>query len=197
MKKLLTIILFLMLTACGKYVLVQAGIQRVGDYTLKLDRSWNKSPKLPGFLKGTEVWTVDGIELNSVILFPLIGQDKTLFKNRNKSDPYPKYDHAMLPTEVQEWVIASITKFIGEGRVLVETKNLKPANIDGNPGFVFDMNHKTRNNIEYSGKVLSWSSDQGVYLIYFSAVSNHYYDELLPGFNQMLASLRYYPLVVR
>lgn len=189
MKKTLLVVLLSLLGGCVQYTLVPAGQQLVGNYAFSVGQSWNRVPSSNWLPKGTELWTVDGVALNSLMIWPALADGDTLFKS-NKKNPYATYRSDMLPTDVQTWVEASLTKSLGEGAAIVQSSNLKPVSISGKTAFQFDLGYETQRNIRYEGKVLVIpAAEGGIGIVLYRAVGIHYYEQLLPEYESLVSTI--------
>lgn len=135
---------------------------------------WNRSSQRP--TRRSEVWTKDGTQLDELDFFAAIPKGKPLFKESDKKKaPLPKFDPAMLPTDIVEWFENSAQIVLGGA--LFEVTEVRPAKLAGFDGVHFAYSYSTQgDNLERRGEVRAAVIAGKLYLINFDAAKIHYFD---------------------
>ena len=173
--------------------LIEAGeVRKVAksDLAITAAGEWNRSSHRP--TSRSEVWTRDGLGLGELDFFA-IPQGKPLFRERDKKkDPLPRFDPAMLPTDIVEWFENSAR--IITGGALFETFDVRPARLAGHPGVEFGYSYASQSdNLERRGLARAAVVGGKLYLITFDAPKLHYFDAGVSDVRAMMDSARLVP----
>ena len=171
---------FLVLSTPWK--LVQAGEARKvgkGDLQVTAVGNWNRSTQRP--TGESESWTQNGSGLDDLGFFVAVKKGEALFRQRDKKkDPLPKFDPAMLPTDIAEWFENSAR--IALTSAVFEVTAVRPARLAGADGIEMDFAYATEgDNLERKGVARAAVIGQRLYVISFDAPKIHYFDEGLPA----------------
>ncbi|TMM48736.1 hypothetical protein [Qipengyuania marisflavi] len=169
--------------------LVEKGEERkvAGRMYVTPTEDWNRSTIRP--VSRSEVWTRDGRELNDLDFFMGIKDGKPLFRETHrKRAPLPKFDPAMLPTDIVEWY--QDTANIVLGGSLFAITEVKPARLAGYDGVHFAFSYTGSDNVERKGEVRAAIIDSRLYLISFDAPSLYYFDRNIGGVRVLMDSAR-------
>ena len=171
--------------------LVDAGHSReVADSKLSVTApgDWNRSTQKPN--KRTEVWTKDGTQLDELDFFVAIPKGKPLFKEQHKKRaPLPKFDPAMLPTDIVEWFGNSAQIVLGGA--LFQVTDVRPAKLAGVDGVHFAYSYASEgDNLERRGEVRAATIGGKLYLINFDAAKIHYFDAHIAEVRAIMDSAR-------
>jgi len=182
----------LMLNACmPQYILVSPGPQQAGAISVNTNTAWNKAPSAhASHIEGT-VWTADGMLLDRLIFFSGIEDGKSLFKGRSSKEPLAVYRNDMLPHEIMELVVDSLTKFMGSSSAVIEAGGLAPKMYGETQGFSFDLAYTDANGLSSKGMVGAAIKDEKLYLILFSATELHYYNKYVTEVESIMSSARF------
>ena len=158
----------------------QLAVTAVGDWNRAIQRQTGES----------ENWTQNGTGLDDLGFYVGIKKGEALFRQRNKKkDPLPKFDPAMLPTDIVEWFENSAR--IALTSAVFEVGAVRPAQLAGHPGVEMDFAYATEgDNLERKGTARAAVIGQRLYLITFDAPKLHYYDEGLPSALAVMNSAR-------
>ena len=149
---------------------------------------WNRATQRP--TKRSEVWTKDGQKLNDLGFYMAIRKGEPLFKETNKKrNPLPKFDPAMLPTDVVEWF--EDTANIVLGGSLFAIGEVRPATLAGYPGGHFEYSYTAGDNLERKGEVRFAVIDERLYMITFDAPALHYFEHDIAEVRRMMDSARF------
>ena len=189
MKHLFIILaLSLTLSACTSFSLIHSGPQRVGDMQVSPVSQWNKAPFKLG--PKTEVWTRDGLNLNSLIFIYGIESGQPLFKVNNRELPMPAYRSDMLPNELAELVETSIRNMRG-GKPDVKSSGLRPVTIANQTAFRFNINYTDNGGLAKAGDVVALQKNDQIYIIIFDAAALHYRQKELNEIDALFDSMAF------
>ncbi len=155
------------------------------------DSSWNRAPRaLSGFLpKGGQMWTRDGLLLDRLIILPGINNGGTLFKSNDDSIVYPDYRSGMLPNEIAELTIGSLTVFFGQ-QALVESSRLRPTRIGQQSAAMFDFRVNSSDGPTLQGRALAFVVEGQLQLIMYMATEIHYFERNWAAAESLFDSVR-------
>jgi hypothetical protein len=161
--------------------LIKAGdVRKVGKGPLRVTAvgEWNRLNQQD--LRRNESWTQHGTGLDDLSFYAAIEKGKTLFRQRDKKKaPLPKYDPAMLPTDIAEWFENSARIVLGGS--LFEVTAVRPARLAGYEGVEMDFSYATEgDNLERRGTARAATINGKLYIISFDAPKLHYYEAGLP-----------------
>ncbi|QGN55317.1 hypothetical protein [Novosphingobium sp. Gsoil 351] len=139
---------------------------------------WNRSTNSD--LKRNESWTQNGTGLDDLSFYGGIAKGKALFRQRDKKkDPLPKFDPAMLPTDIAEWFENSAR--IALASAVFEVGAVRPATLAGAAGIEMDYAYATEgDNLERQGVARAAVVGGKLYVISFDAPKIHYFKAGLP-----------------
>ena len=171
--------------------LVRAGEERkVGSDELRVTAvgDWNRSTRSE--LKRNESWTQHGTGLDDLAFYGAVAKGKPLFRQRDKKkDPLPKFDPAMLPTDIAEWFENSAR--IALNSAVFEVGAVRPAMLAGASGIEMDYTYATEgDNLERQGTARAAVIGGKLYMISFDAPKIHYYHAGLPTALAIMNSAR-------
>ena len=161
--------------------LVRAGeARKVGKSDLQVTAvgDWNRATERQ--TKESENWTQNGIGLDDLGFYAAVKKGEALFHQRDKKkDPLPKFDPAMLPTDIAEWFENSAR--IALGSAVFEVGAVRPAKLAGADGVEMDFSYATEgDNLERKGTARAAVIGGKLYMISFDAPKIHYYEAGLP-----------------
>jgi hypothetical protein len=177
--------------ASSPWRLVEAGRTRtVAKSALAVTPAgdWNRSTRRP--TKRAEVWTRDGTGLDELDFFAAIPKGKPLFREQHKKKaPLPKFDPAMLPTDIVEWFENSARIVLGGA--LFTISEVRPAKLAGADGVHFAYSYASEgDNLERRGEVRAAVIGGKLYLINFDAAKIHYFDAHIGEVRALMDSAR-------
>ena len=165
-------------------------VRKVGKSNLAVTAigDWNRSTQRR--TGESENWTQHGTGLDDLGFYMGIKKGEALFRQRDKKkDPLPKFDPAMLPTDIVEWFENSAR--IALTSAVFEVGAVRPAQLAGHPGVEMDFTYATEgDNLERKGTARAAVIGQRLYLITYDAPKIHYYDAGLPTALAVMNSAR-------
>jgi len=166
----------LAVAACEPYKVVATGAQSIGpDMTVSKTKAWVQilpphAPKGPD-----QVWTLDGLGLNALMIYGGVKDGQTLLKVQGeKKEQPPAFTSGMDGLELQELVGATISRALAGG-VAVEPLSLTPATFMGAPGFATEFAFPNTDGLDMRGYAEGANIDGKLYLLLFVAPRIHYY----------------------
>lgn len=161
--------------------LVRAGeTRKVGKDEMQVTAvgDWNRSTQSE--LRRNESWTQNGTGLDDLSFYGGIEKGKPLLRQRDKKkDPLPKFDPAMLPTDIAEWFESSAR--IALNSAVFEVGTVRPATLAGARGIEIDFTYASEgDNLERRGTARAAVIAGKLYIISFDAPKIYYYDAGLP-----------------
>ena len=165
------------LVLSNPWKIVRGGdVRKVGksDLAVTAVGDWNRATQRQ--TGESENWTQNGTGLDDLGFYVGIKKGEALFRQRDKKkDPLPKFDPAMLPTDIVEWFENSAR--IALTSAVFEVGAVRPAQLAGHPGVEMDFSYATEgDNLERKGTARAAVIGQRLYLITYDAPKIHYYD---------------------
>jgi hypothetical protein len=157
---------------------VEPGAQPIGDgMTVSKTKAWVQivqpyAPKGPD-----QVWTLDGIGLNALMLYGGAKDGDILIKVKgdDKVQP-PKFASGMDGLELQELIGTTVSRALAGG-IAVDMLSLTPATFMGAPGFATEFAFPTTDGLEMRGYASGANIGGDLYLLIFVAPRIHYYEK--------------------
>lgn len=195
MRKFVLVIALALAGCAVPYTLVPPQRQPVGDVlSVEPGAAWNRvgSPEYDGKV---EVWTLDGPVLNTLVFVLGVPDGEPVFRRRgapgasaNEEEKPPLFRHTMTGIEIQELIKDTVSRTLQTP--MAEAGNLRPATLDGVPGFRFETRVVGRDEVERSGSAVFAVKDGKLYLVWFQGARLHYYQRHLPEYERVVASVR-------
>jgi hypothetical protein len=178
------VLLCLSLSACGGISLVDGGKPvSVGD-GVQVDPQirWTKLPVDSGTL-----WTVDGMGLNELRFLFDVRPDRPLMRvPRFSASDLPQYKKDMLPDDVMELTISTLTK---GGYQQVRGTNLRPGTFGTAKGFRFDLDF-VADGLIMKGTAMARQHAGHLDLILFVAPTEYYFGRDTALVEKLFASVQ-------
>jgi hypothetical protein len=149
---------------------------------------WNRSSSR--FSKKGESWSFDGPILNNIDFLGGIASGEPIAKERNKKDkPLPKFNSAMLPTDVAQMYEQTARILTGSPDFAVES--MEPASFAGHQGFRFTFRFtKPDEEITRKGEARGAIVGGRLYLIAYVATALHYFEAHLAAAESVMDSAK-------
>lgn len=182
--------------AAAPYTLVPVERQVVGGgLSIEPGSAWNRVNHV--LYEGKlDVWTLDGMTLNSLMFFhgvadgePILKPRRVLAGGADKEEKPPVFRSAMTPLEIQELFEDTLARIYQTP--IVEARHLKPATLAGEGAFRFETRVVGRDEVERQGTAVGAVRGGKLYLLWFQGAKLHYYDRYLPEFERIVASARF------
>ena len=175
----------------NRYSLVRPGEREVAR-TMAVTPTipWNRQPRSVNDIGREETWTRHGLTLDGLSFVGGLEQGRPLVRWQRRSDQrqVPVFRADMSPPEIAS-MIESFYR-IRAGSLQFQMTGLQPRTFLGHPGFQFDYDHLGGNELSRRGRVVGAVIGQRLYLILFDAPRDHYFDELIPEVERIVASAR-------
>ncbi len=190
MRSLLLALALLMLAACASSggVLQHAGVVDVYDMQITTDLNW---ARIKDPLQHEEIWTIDGMALNSLSIFSGIADGQHVFmlgRERSSHRDGPWFHSGMRADEIRDVVIAAM---IRQGMVNVASQNLRPQRFGTVDGLRFEFTAVSNAGLIYKGKVAAAQRDGKLDLLLWKAPAEYYHDRDAASIDRMLDGLRF------
>lgn len=153
-------------------------------------RDWNELTERPG--KHTEIWTLDGDQLNSVTFFVGIGPGETLLRERSKKrEPLPKFRANMLLAELPELLEGTYraAKQIGTFTLT----GSKPEHFLGRDGVRFTYDFIDSDDLPRQGEASAAVIDGKLYIAAFEAPRLHFFTRTITDYRALIETARIEP----
>ncbi len=176
--------------AAAQWRMVEGGKPRAvvsGAMTVTAPADWNRSTNRP--TKRTEIWTKDGTSLGELDFWLGVKKGEPLFKETSKKKaPLPKFDPAMLPTDLAEFFEDTARTVLGGS--LFEVTHVTPAMLAGHNGVEFEYRYTGGDELARRGLVRGAIVGDRLYLINWDAPRLHYYEEHIDEVRAIMDSAR-------
>ena len=145
-------------------------------------RDWNRLGFSPG--KKTEIWTLDGEDLNDVTFFAGIEPGQPLVREVSKKrKPLPKFTKETLLVEVPE--LLEGTYRASKDIATFAMSDAKPDRFLGHDGIRFTYDYVDDDELPRRGEARATLINGLLYMATFSAPRLHYYDRTLEDFHAL------------
>jgi hypothetical protein len=156
--------------------------------TVTLGRMWSDvSAVTPVRSKRVRVLSIDGAQLNTLILTDGLAPGDQIFRPASREQPTPTVRAGMSATERMEFVVDNVAVM---GYQRVESAKPRPAKFGEAPALRFDLTAATSAGLEIQGSALVAESGGKLYVILYLAPTEHYYQAGLPEIEAIMASAR-------
>ncbi|MCZ7565019.1 MAG: hypothetical protein M5U08_15585 [Burkholderiales bacterium] len=179
-----------LVAGCAAYTLVAPQRQNVADViSVEPGMKWNKMSQ-SAYEGHVEVWTLDGLTLNTLVFFTGVPDGEPLFvprfADKARMEKPPVFRSTMNPLEIQELLHATVARFFRT--TLAEERNLRAVSIAGGRGFRFETRVVGRDEVERAGVFVGTVAGGKLYGAWFQGARLHYFERYLPEFERIVAS---------
>ena len=151
-------------------------------------RDWNRLDAKPG--KHTEVWTLDGDQLNEVTFYGGIEPGAPLLKERNKKRaPLPKFTATTLLVELPELLEGTYRAYKQIGGFSLTGS--QPGRFLGRDGVHFTYEYTDKDELPRKGEARAVLMDKKLYMVTFDAPRLHFFDRTLADFRSLADSAKF------
>ncbi len=178
-----------LLPGCATYRLVAPEPAAVGDGSLTVTptRAWNAMP-MYGAPEWEDGWTRNGPLLDSVQFITGMPEGKALVKQRRKADQQAMAFRAdMTPTDLVSLIEST---YRVRGVTVFTVESVAPEPFLGGTGLKLRYAYAPDDGISRKGSAVMRVIDAKLYLMKLDGVSSHYFDAVLPEFEELVASAR-------
>ena len=179
----------LLLAACGapRQVLIDgtSSVTLAGTLRVQPQIAWTRRPEESGI----EVWTVEGEALNKLEFLQGASRGDPLALSPPDVELQGElagYDPEMTALEVHDLYRATLSRF---GFSRIETRDVRPWQAAGQPGFRFEFSHEADDGLKRQGIAVGFFDDRELWLIVYTAASVHYYEKYRPQVEALLSSM--------
>lgn len=188
LKWLLPIALALLLTACasGGGRLQTKGAATAFDMTLTSSLDWARIKS-----RRNELWTIDGIALNRLIIFSKVKPGEHVFqrvRERRSRPDGPWYRAGMRLDELQKLVADG---FVDQQWVGIQTKNLRPHTFGSVEGIRFDVEMTNPDGLIYKGTAAVAERNKFLNVLVWVAPKEYYHGRDVAAVESMLDGMRF------
>lgn len=150
--------------------------------TVTPSRDWNRLAYAPG--KNTELWTLDGEDLNDVTFFAGIEAGEPLIREVSKKrKPLPKFTSGTLLVEVPE--LLEGTYRASKDIATFTVTSAKPDRFLGQDGIRFTFDYVDEDGLGRMGEGRATLVKGALYMATFSAPRLHYFERSLADFRAL------------
>jgi len=179
-------------TGFSAYSAVAVRRVAVGDDSMSVipPRPWNRHRHVTfGDVREVDTWTLNGPYLDEVDFVSGLKDNHALIRQRwNANQQVPRFRSNMTPPEIAT-MLESLFRVRG-GAVDFRTLSLTPRPFLGTNGFQIDYEHLDNDELWRKGRVVGSVINGRLYLIMLDAAKLHYFSEVVPDFESMVASAR-------
>lgn len=163
----------LALAGCEPFTLVEDKPITVGAFSVQPQMAWSSGRTNQS---NVDMWTVDGLALNSLIFFSDIKSGEPLMElpNTDKKDTR-SYSSTMLPDEVAELVGYYLTH---TGSRELKLGPMQPVHLGSQQGFRFDATYVTDGGLKMKAMAIFAQPNGKLDLMLFYAPEEYYYGHL-------------------
>lgn len=168
---------------------VKGAAVAVADSTLTVTptRDWNRLSGDAG--KNTELWTLDGGQLNDLTFFGGIAPGKPLVKERHKKkDPLPRFGKTTLLVELPELLERTYRSYKKSGAFRLTGS--APTRFLGQDGVTFTYEFTDEDQITRLGEATAGIVSGKLYMISFDAPRLHYFDKAIGDVRALVATAK-------
>lgn len=188
MHAVIVLVLALLLAACAAGgPLVTPGTQRVGSQlTIDAGMEWTRTQGLR-----EQLWTIDGPQLNSLHLIPIVREREFIFLGERQTRRRPDgafYHRGMRPDELRDLIADGMR---AAGAVNIVVTNLRPVDFGGREGLRFEMAMDNETGLKYRAMAAAFEHEKGLALALFYAPVEYYYPRDEAKVSAMLDTLRW------
>lgn len=188
MKWLLPLALALLMAGCAS----THGLQRKGDVTvfdmvMTSGLDWSR-------IRGhrSEVWTIDGVQLNRLLIFSRIRPNEDVFQRARERKSRPDglwYRPGMRLDELESLIADGFN--IQNGWTGVRTANLRPHAFGSAEGIRFDIEATSLSGLIYKGTIAAAERNGRLNVIVWLAPKEYYHGRDVAAVESMLDGMRF------
>ena len=155
--------------------------------TVTPPRDWNRLDFRPG--KFTEIWTLDGNQLNDITFYGGVEPGKPLIKEQDKKRaPLPKFTASTLLIEIPELLEGTFRAYKQIGRFTLTGS--RPDRFLGRDGVYFSYEYTDQDELPRRGEARAVVIGKKLYMVTFDAPRLHYFDRTLADFRALADAVK-------
>jgi hypothetical protein len=184
------VLITILLVSCASPggVLQTAGHVEVYDLQLDTDLAW---ARIKDPFKHEEIWTIDGMALNSLSIFSGVAPGEHVFMlshERSSRPDGPWFRAGMRPEEIRDIIVAAMQD---QKMVNVATSNLRPQQFGGVDGLRFEFTMANSDGLIYKGTVAAAEKGGKLTVLLWKAPAEYYYGRDIAAVTKMLDTLQF------
>jgi hypothetical protein len=168
-RNLLAALLLVLLAGCSS-PLIKPGAQTVDGLALSTPLPWSDL----GY-RGQRLWTRDGASLNALRIYTDIEPGEHVFRARlrGEQDEGARFRPGLSSIEIAELIVEGLR---GSGLSNVAARDLRPATLNGRPGFRAELSFDSSAGLHYRGLLLAEGEDGSLSFLMYTAPAEHYFE---------------------
>jgi hypothetical protein len=178
MRLALVVLVSLAIAACGRYALVATGPTTL-DGVLRVQPSieWNRVANTGvGDIGATEVWTLDGEELQSLIFMLNVRDGESLLSPPGKRrEKLPKFRSSMSLDELAGLFEATVTRLSNSS--VFEFRSIAPSTVFGHPGLRMEFAFVDADSIDRDGVAVAVVHDGKLFVISYQGTRLYHFEK--------------------
>ena len=183
------LVLLLLVAGCTHYVMVGPTLVTIDDaFVVDPKIAWTRVERL-GPSDPNQVWTLDGVRLNTLSFYPGIADNEPLIRQKSSQEKVPVFRKDLSSEEIMDLFEATVTR--STQSTLTETHDLRPGEFGGVPGFRFEMTFTMKDEVPRKAVVAGAVWNDRLYLVVYQAPRLYYFDKYLGLVESIIASVRF------
>lgn len=149
---------------------------------------WNRLSRTEG--KNTEIWTIDGADLNKVTFIGGIAPGTTLMREVDKKNrPLPTVSANMLITDIPALLESTYRVRYGVNQMTIDSQ--EPAMVNGQKGIRFTYSFTRDDEVARKGEALGAVIGGKLYLVSYEAPALYFFDKDVEKYRQLLSTVKF------
>lgn len=188
MRRFAVLLVVTLCAACAtEFPAVSRAPQVIGMLQVVAPPGWSALPDqfVPAGVDA--VWTRNGTNLDSVLVFGNIRHGEGLFPDPAPYREAPRFQRDMLAPDIALLIESAFSGRLGETHAMVAVSDLQP--MPGNR-FRLRINHAASNGFEVRGLAYGGVNNGRMWLLVYQAASRHYFDAGLAQIEAMFATVK-------
>ncbi len=185
MSRIMPVFVCFFLFGCAVYSLVEPRPVTIGEkFVVSPEFKWSKITT-----GNSEVWTVDGVGLQSLNFTTGVADGEVLYSGIATSlkSPLPKFNKNMTPLEIKDFLM---TSFTAVGALGVQTQDFRPVTIDDTTAYRAEFSYTMEDGLDRKGFSIGFVKDEKLNLITYAGAKLHYFSKHKDDVERMLAKIK-------
>lgn len=188
----LVVLACLAMAGCARYSLVSNTTTSI-EGTLRVEPSveWNRvANSQPGDIGASEVWTIDGEGLQSLIFMLRVKDGEPLLNpSGERREKLPKFRVSMAPDEIASLFEATVTRVARSS--VFEFRSVAPSTVLGQPGVRMEFSYVDANSIDRDGLAVAAIIDGTLNVISYQGTRLFHFKKYLPEVERIISSAKF------
>ena len=180
----------MLLPACTAHELIVPGTYRIHDvYEVQVPTVWNRVPDFK------EIWTMDGLPLQSLTFFPPLSSGRSITGRGNKRRDIapPVFRCGMTEMEIMDFLETSwrllLIRDTQDGHIKTRTACLRPEIVGNEGGFSFEMEWSGETFLDFKGLFFCVVKNGRLHVALYQGTRVGFYDRHLADARAVMESL--------